>query len=78
MMTLCYSLAYVSNTVITPRRFIVKTLYAALLLMLLVSGCSLSKGVVKDVHADAAGNLVMDKCDITYIALYTMISPKEN
>ena len=44
-----------------------------------LSGCTVSRGVVKDIHTDATGNLVMQKCDVkSYFAFYGLIAADEN
>jgi len=48
-------------------------------LVVVLSGCTMSKGIVKDVHADAKGGLVMEKCDLKgYFAFYVMVTGEEN
>lgn len=48
-------------------------------ILAVVSGCTVSHGVVKDVHTDATGNLVMEKCDVkAYLAFYGLIAADEN
>lgn len=63
------------NTRLTRKSGVCATLVAVALL----SGCTVSHGVVKDVHSDGQGNLVVHKCDIkAYLAFYGLIAADEN
>lgn len=56
-----------------------KTLMIAVSLAGLLAGCTMSRGIVKDVHTDASGNLVMEKCDLKgYLAMYVIFAGEEN
>lgn len=72
------SIMFRLNTVITLGGTTMKALILALTCAAL-TGCTVSHGVVKDVHADTTGQLVMTKCDVkSYLAFYGLIAADEN
>lgn len=56
----------------------IKNITLALLLLSILTGCTLSNGIVKDVRKNATGELIITKCDIKYFSLYVMVADERN